>query len=171
MSKFKYYKKHQRRDFMQLSSSAFDEGGWIPKKYSARGEDLSPALHIEDLPKGTKSLMITMDDSSHPLFPNYNHWIIWNIPVIHDIPEALPKGERIGLLSDAMQGIAYGKHCYKGPKPPFKTIHYYVFTVYALSDVVNMPTTSKKGDLLKQVEGMILGKATLTGKFQSRRQE
>lgn len=114
---------------MLITSTAFKEGEWIPEKYTARGEDISPALHLEGIPAGTKALMITLDDASHPLFPNYNHWIIWNIPVCSDIPESIPKGEAVAALSGAVQGMAYGRHCYKGPKPPFKAIHNYTFTV------------------------------------------
>lgn len=154
---------------MLITSSAFEEEGWIPEKYTGRGEDISPALHLEGIPAGTKSLMITLDDASHPIFPNYNHWIIWNIPVCGDIPEAIPKGEAVLALSGAVQGIAYGKHCYKGPKPPFWAIHNYTFTVYALSGFMDLPASSVKKDVLKQAEGLIMEKAALTGKFQSHR--
>ena len=154
---------------MLITSTAFKEGEWIPEKYTGRGEDISPAMHLEGIPAGTKALMITLDDASHPLFPNYNHWIIWNIPVCSDIPEAIPKGEVVAALSGAVQGMAYGRHCYKGPKPPFKAIHNYTFTVYALSDFMDLPAASVKKEVLKQAEGLILGKASLTGKFQSHR--
>ena len=55
---------------MLITSTAFKEGAWIPEKYTAWGEDISPALHLEGIPAGTKALMITLDDASHPLFPN-----------------------------------------------------------------------------------------------------
>ncbi|MCQ4638122.1 YbhB/YbcL family Raf kinase inhibitor-like protein [Anaerovorax odorimutans] len=157
--------------FMILTSNAFAEGEWIPKKHTARGENISPALHIEDIPADTTSLMITLDDASHPLFPNYNHWVIWNIPVCSDIPESIPKGATVSELSGALQGMAYGKHCYKGPKPPFRTIHNYTFTVYALNSFIDLPASSVKTDVLKQAAKLIVGTAALTGKFQSRRKE
>lgn len=53
---------------MLITSTAFKEGEWIPEKYTARGEDISPALHLEGIPAGTKALMITLDDASHPYF-------------------------------------------------------------------------------------------------------
>lgn len=156
---------------MRVSSNAFEEGGWIPKRYTGRGEDISPALHIEDIPNQTKSFIITLDDASHPIFPNYNHWIIWNIPVCSDIPESVTKGEVVSELSGAIQGIAYGRHCYRGPKPPLKTTHNYTFTIYALCDLIDLPAASTKKEVLKQASNLILDQASLTGKFQSHRNE
>ena len=78
---------------MKIFSSAFKDGEWIPKKYSARGEDISPELQITELPEGTVSLVVMLDDSSHPLFPNYNHWVVWNIPPCKEIPEGIEKGK------------------------------------------------------------------------------
>ena len=156
---------------MKLTSTAFAEGQWIPKKYTARGEDLSPALYIEGLDPKARSLIITLDDVSHPLFPNYNHWIIWNITPCAHIPEGIARGEVVESLGNAVQGMAYGRHCYRGAKPPLKTIHNYTFTVFALDSELELDASARKADVLKAAEGHILGKAALTGRFQSHRKE
>ena len=55
-----------------VSNPSFKEGDWIPRKHSARAEDISPQLNLQGIsPKG-KTIAITMDYASHPLFPNYN---------------------------------------------------------------------------------------------------
>ncbi|GAU78836.1 YbhB/YbcL family Raf kinase inhibitor-like protein [Fusibacter sp. 3D3] len=154
---------------LKIWSEAFKEGDWIPNLYSARGEDRSPSIHLEGIHAEAQSIAITMDDASHPLFPNYNHWLIWNLPVQNSIPEAIPHGEIIENLGGAIQGRAYGRHRYKGPKPPLKTIHTYVFTVYILDCKCALSPKSRKRDLLVEMEGHILQKSTLTGHFQSRR--
>lgn len=154
---------------MKITSTAFKEGEWIPKEYTARGKDISPELHIHGLQKNGVSIAITMDDASHPLFPNYNHWVIWNLPVQELVPGGISKGEFVQELPGTMQGIAYGKNCYKGPKPPFKTIHTYRFTVYLLDCKLELPGTSTKADLLKAIDGHVLDQGTLCGKFQSYR--
>ncbi|HBB28187.1 MAG TPA: YbhB/YbcL family Raf kinase inhibitor-like protein [Clostridiales bacterium] len=156
---------------MKITSTAFKEGEWIPKEYTARGKDISPELHIHGIKKNGVSMAITMDDASHPLFPNYNHWVIWNLPVQELVPAGIHKGEFVQELPGAVQGIAYGKHCYKGPKPPFKTIHKYKFTVYILDCNLKLHGTSTKEDILKAIEGHILDQGTLCGKFQSHRKE
>ena len=69
----------------------------------------------------------TLDDASHPLFPNYNHWVIWNIPVLTKIPKGIAHGETVSTLGGAVQDIAYGKHQYKVSKPPFQQISHLCF--------------------------------------------
>ena len=78
---------------LKLSSRDFEAGGWISRKNSARGENRSPALTLEGIAPEARSLAITMDDASHPLFKNYNHWVIWNLPVQAEIPGSIPSGK------------------------------------------------------------------------------
>lgn len=152
-----------------VKSKAFNNGDWMPLKYSARGEDISPCLELEGIDPCAQSIAITFDDASHPIFPNYNHWVIWNIPIQSVIPESIPHGKNIENLGGAIQGRAYGKNRYKGPKPPLKTIHNYVFTVYILDCKCNLLPRCKKDDLLEQMDGHILQQTTLSCKFQSHR--
>lgn len=156
---------------LTLTSPSFLEGEWIPTENSARGRDISPELHIDGICENAVSIAITMDDASHPLFPNFNHWLIWNVPVQSVIPAAISKGEKIDDLSNAIQGIAYGRHRYKGPKPPFRTIHTYRFTVYILKCSLSLSPKSRREDLFAAMEGNILQTTTLSGKFQSYRKE
>lgn len=153
---------------LSVSSNAFNEGGWMPLRYTARGENLSPDMEIEGIDSNAKTIAITMDDASHPIIPNFNHWVIWNIPVQTHIPKGILKGKHPDNLRSAIQGVAYGGNRYKGPKPPFKSIHTYVFTVYTLDTQIELDARSRKRDFLNKIEGHILQQATLSGKFQSR---
>lgn len=108
-----------------VTSSAFLPGGKIPTDYTARGADRSPGFQLRNIAAGAQSLAITMDDADHPLIKNFNHWLIWNLPVQSIIPEGVPKGETVPALAGAVQGLAYGRHCYKGPKPPLHSNHQY----------------------------------------------
>ncbi|MEA5015299.1 MAG: YbhB/YbcL family Raf kinase inhibitor-like protein [Candidatus Limiplasma sp.] len=152
---------------LKMTSPAFAEGGWIPLENTARGADLSPELRITGIDERAVSLAITMDDASHPLFPNYNHWVIWNVPVQERVPAGIPAGALVSVLPGAMQGMAYGGNKYKGPKPPLKAIHSYVFTVYALDCIISLSASGRRKDLFQLMEGHILQKATLAGRFQS----
>lgn len=151
-----------------VTSPSFREGDWIPRKHSARGEDISPSLHLEGIADNAQSLAVIFDDASHPIWPYYNHWVLWNIPVRNVIPEGIPRGKCVEALGGAVQGKAYGRHRYKGPKPPFRAVHTYVFTVVTADCMVDLPPDSKKADLLNSLEGHILQKGTLSGKFRSR---
>lgn len=141
---------------LEVKSKAFDEGDWIPIRNSARGEDISPDFEINGITQNAKSIAITLDDASHPIFPNYNHWVIWNIPVQAVISEGIKHGKSVSGLGGAMQGIAYRRNKYKGPKPPLKSIHTYVFTIYILDSKVDLAANNRKRDLLNKMDGHIL---------------
>ncbi|HDJ24222.1 MAG TPA: YbhB/YbcL family Raf kinase inhibitor-like protein, partial [Candidatus Aminicenantes bacterium] len=38
---------------LELKSPVFEEGGWIPEKYTCDGENVSPPLEWNGLPDGT----------------------------------------------------------------------------------------------------------------------
>ena len=47
---------------MDLKSTAFENNGQIPAKYTCDGEDVNPSLEISNIPVGIKSLVLIMDD-------------------------------------------------------------------------------------------------------------
>lgn len=151
-----------------VTSPAFAEGGDIPRRYSGRGEDRSPPLTLHGLSPEAKTLALTLDDASHPLFGVYCHWLLWDLPPMAQIPEGVPAGARVPGLDGARQGMAYGRHCYRGPKPPLAARHRYTYTVYVLDGALDLPPTARKRDLLAAMEGHVLQLAVLTGYFQSR---
>lgn len=153
---------------LTVTSPAFSEGGDIPRRHSGRGEDLSPPLVFHGLSDGAKALAVTLDDASHPLFGVYCHWLMWNLPPLPALPEGLPAGQRLAQLGGAVQGVGYGRHRYRGPKPPLRARHRYVFTVYALDGPLDLPPAARKRDLLAAMEGHVLQTAELSGYFQNK---
>ena len=152
---------------MNIGSTAFADGGMIPRRYTGFGEDVSPSFIITGAPKGTVSFAIIMDDLDVPFVKRFNHWLLWNIPVTDIIPEGLPHGEVIHEPFSALQGAAWGMHRYRGPKPPFfiRNTHRYVFTLYALDRKLTIPGSSDKEALLCAMKGHILDEAQMTGRF------
>ncbi len=107
---------------MKQSNLAFEcTGIKVDYRFSTentgRGEDLSPEFIIKNLSPNAKTLIITLEDLSHPI-KNFTHWIIWNVPAMNKIPKAIPAGRTVSMLNGALQGIGYGLHRYAGPKPP-----------------------------------------------------
>lgn len=152
---------------LKLTSKAFEEGMKIPVRHTGRGEDISPELELENIDPKAKSIAVTMDDLDIPMIRSYNHWIIWNIPVYSVIPEAICSGSQITEPFQAVQGIAYGKHCYRGPKPPrfIRNSHRYVFTAYVLDCLCELPPDTRKVKWLREMEGHIVQRASLCGTF------
>jgi Raf kinase inhibitor-like YbhB/YbcL family protein len=151
---------------ISVSSSAFEEGGMIPSKYTCDGKDISPPLKWEGVPEGTKSIALISDDPDAPM-GTWVHWVMWNVPPdAQGLPENVPPDSP--LPDGSRQGITdFGRPGYGGPCPPSGT-HRYYFKVYALDTVLELPTSARKGDLLKAVEGHVLAEGQLMGRYSRR---
>ena len=64
---------------MKITSSAFQEGGNIPSKFTCDGSDTSPPLQTTGIPSEAKSLALITDDPDAPS-GLFTHWLVWNIP-------------------------------------------------------------------------------------------
>ena len=160
--------EYDMSNILTVTSPAFENEAVIPIQYTGRGEDISPELHLSAIDGRAKSLAVIMDDMNHPI-PAYNHWIIWNIPVMETIPENIAYGADVAELGGAVQGRGYGKNRYRGPKPPFNWRHLYQFNVYALDCLLDLSPRARKRNLIAAMQGHILQKGALTGYFQSHR--
>lgn len=148
---------------LQLSSSAFEEGGMIPKQYTCDGADISPPLAWQNAPDSAKSFALICDDPDAPR-GTWVHWVIFNIPADNtELPENIvPQKE---LPNGAKQGTNdFRKIGYSGPCPP-GGVHRYYFKLYALDTMLDLKPGATKADLLKAMEGHILSLAQLMGKY------
>ena len=136
----------------------FMENEAIPKKYSGYGENISPGFKILNLSENAKSFVITLEDLTHPI-KNFTHWVAWNIEANSIIEENIGKKENV------VQGVAYGRHKYRGPKPPFSKPHNYKFTIYAIDTFLDIPSKYKKKKVLKEIEDHILQKGSIIGYY------
>ncbi len=146
-----------------ISSTAFKEGEIIPKKYTCDGENVSPPLEWSGIPKGTKSLALIADDPDAP-HGTWVHWVLFNIPSdVNGLPENIPP--RSTLKNGARQGMNDSRKLgYDGPCPPGGT-HRYFFKLYALGIDLSLESGATKSQLLKAMEGHVLGEGRLMGKY------
>ena len=149
---------------LELKSSAFDPGGDIPSKYSCEGPDVSPDLAWSDLPGGTRSLSLIMDDPDAPV-GTWVHWVLYDLPATsHELAEGIPTHEQ--LPNGARQGRNdFGRIGYGGPCPPPGAPHRYVFKLYALDAPSGLEAGASKADLESAMEGHVLAQAELIGRF------
>jgi Raf kinase inhibitor-like YbhB/YbcL family protein len=150
---------------MVLTSTAFEEGEPIPARYSCDGEDVSPALAWSEVPEGTDSFALIMDDPDAP-GGTFTHWVIFNIPRgDRNLPEGVPADSR--LDNGALQGqTGFGRMGYDGPCPPSGPAHRYRFTLYALDGELSLSEGATKQQVLDAIEGHVLDQVTLTGTYQ-----
>jgi len=148
---------------IKIASTAFDDGGLIPPKYTCDGADISPPLHWEDVPEGTKSIALICDDPDAPM-GTWVHWVLFNLSAeTRELAENIPPDRT--LPNGARQGTSdFGRIGYGGPCPPSGT-HRYFFKIYALDAQIDLAAGAKKAQLLKAVEGHILDQGQLIGKY------
>jgi len=148
---------------IKITSPAFEDGGLIPAKYTCDGADISPPLQWDAVPEGTKSIALICDDPDAPM-GTFVHWVIFGLPAeTRELAENIPSDET--LPSGAKQGTSdFGRVGYGGPCPPSGT-HRYFFKIYALDTEVDLAAGASKRELLKAMEGHILGQGQLIGKY------
>ena len=138
-----------------ISSSAFEDEGDIPSKYTCEGEEINPPLTVENIPDGTQTLAIIVEDPDAPK-GTFDHWLVWNIP-----PESIIEENRIPGIS-GKNGA--GKTGYHGPCPPSGS-HGYYFHVFALDSSLDLEGGTDKKTLQAAMEPHILAKGSLMGKY------
>ena len=146
---------------MKLKSPAFENGKVIPRKYGYKTENFSPPLQISEIPEGTKSLVLIMDDpdAMGAVGKVWVHWVLWNIsPNTKEISENSIPDNSIEGKTD-FDEIGYG-----GPAPPDKE-HTYIFKLYALDNTLNLKQGSTKLKVEESMKKHILSETRLEGKF------
>ena len=146
---------------MKLTSTEFENGEMMPEKYGYTRDNMNPPLKIEDVPDGTESLVLIMDDPDalEPAGKVWDHWVVWNIdPEVSEIPENWDVREGEQGKTD------YGETHYGGPNPP-DGVHTYQFRVYALDTRLEFSRPPTKADLEDEMEGHLLDRAKLEANY------
>ena len=151
---------------LELKSASFVDGT-IPKKYSSCvGESsVSPALKWSAPPPGTQSFALIAIDRDSAFGFKFVHWVLFDLPPeTRELPEGIAKQEQ--LPDGSRQGLnAYGEIGYVGPCPPGHSPHRYVFDVYALDRKLNLPAKASKKEVVKAIDGHVLGWGEVVGRF------
>ena len=146
---------------MRLTSSAFDDGDEMPIELGYKNGNETPALSINGIPEGTKSLALIMDDpdAMGAVGKVWVHWVVWNIDPTREFITGNPQESKF------VEGMTdFGEVGYGGPAPPDKR-HTYVFKLYALDSILDLPQKSTKADVEKAMEGHIIEQTQLTGTY------
>lgn len=149
---------------MQLTSTAFENGGSIPSKHTGEGDDVSPALSWSDAPEGTESFAIICHDPDAPLLSpggtyGFVHWVLYDIPA------------DVTSLAEGDSGYTAGKNDfgntgYGGPMPPNgHGVHQYYFWVLSLDSKPELEAGLSLWDLLKKIEPNVTGMNRLVGTY------
>jgi Raf kinase inhibitor-like YbhB/YbcL family protein len=148
---------------IKLTSTAFKEGGPIPRVYTCDGVNISPPLEWSGVPKTAKTLAIVCDDTDAP-GGTWVHWVLYNLPADNiGLVENLPATEK--LAAGGFQGTNDSRKIgYDGPCPPSGT-HRYYFKIYALDSELPLKAGAMKAETLKAMEGHIVVQGQLMGTY------
>ena len=142
-----------------LESSGFEHAHAIPSRHSCEGDDLSPPLRWPNIPGGTRSLALIVDDPDAP-GGVFTHWVAWGLD-----PGAEGLGE--GEAAEREGRNDFGTVGYRGPcPPPGHGRHRYVFRLYALDAELELDSGATKGALEDAIEGHVLTTAELVGTYE-----
>ncbi len=137
----------------QLLSSTFEPNATVPVTMVAKdcgGQNISPQLHWDGAPKGTKSFALIVHDPDAPHPGGFYHWIVQAIPASTSTIDA-------GTTKFAG---------YYGPCPPPGKVHHYHFTLYALDETIDDSGSIDAQALPARIKGHVLGQTTLTGLYE-----
>jgi Raf kinase inhibitor-like YbhB/YbcL family protein len=147
-----------------VHSSAFAEGGSIPRRYTRDGENVSPPLEWSDAPPGVRSFALICEDPDAPS-GTFHHWAICNIG-----PEqnALPEGVNASTSGWDVAQNDFGNAAYDGPQPPRgHGLHHYHFKVVALdADELDISSNDDIDEFWRAVKPHVIAQAEIVGTYQ-----
>jgi Raf kinase inhibitor-like YbhB/YbcL family protein len=143
----------------ELLTPAFESGQPIPRKYSCDGEDVSPPLTWSDVPEGTRSLALVVDDPDAPR-GTFTHWLAWGI-------DPAAGGLREGEAPPVEGKNDFGEVGWRGPcPPPGHGPHRYLFRLHALEAELDVPSGADKAEVQRALDGRALAVAELVGTYE-----
>src|ERR1051325_6319648 len=155
---------------LTLTTPAFTDGSEIPAKFTQSDpKPISPQLQWTHVPANTVSFALIMHDPDVAIQRKTDdvlHWLIFNIPgSAHELPEGVPAEAKMsdGMIQGKNQGNVVG---YRGPGAPAAgPHHHYTWELFALDTKLDLGPDATRADVLKAVDGHILGKGVLVGRF------
>jgi Raf kinase inhibitor-like YbhB/YbcL family protein len=151
---------------MRLRSTAFSDGGPIPRRYSCDGDDLSPPLQWSDAPAETRSFVVLCDDPDAPA-GTWHHWAAYDIPANHTM---LPEGAARSAGREGFKQATndFGRTDYGGPCPPRgHGTHHYHFRLLALSgSSLSVQKHPSCRDVEREARKQLIAEATLVGLYE-----
>lgn len=155
-----------------VTSSTLKANETIPKDHTADGRNVSPAIMWSGAPASTKQYALILDDPDAQFGgQNFVHWVVYKIPAAaKGLPAELPMDATLTApaeIAGTIQGLSgFRRSGYRGPAPPPGKPHHYTFTVYALDADLPVAEGLNKAELMKAMEGHIVGQVSLVAIYE-----
>src|SRR3974377_2117313 len=154
---------------MRLMSSAFADGSVIPDKYTQAGQSISPELTWSNVPPGTATFVLLFHDPDVALqkkLDDVTHWLVFNIPgTATSLEEGIKEGATVANGGVQAKNLR-GTNAYMGPGAPATAPeNTYTFELFALDTKLDLGPDATRADVMKAIDGHIIGKAVYEGRF------
>jgi Raf kinase inhibitor-like YbhB/YbcL family protein len=153
------------RPVIDVTSPAFGDQRPIPVRYTADGERISPPLAWADVPEGTRSIALLVEDADSPTPSPLVHAIAWHVdPALRELAEGeLAPGDHhpsLGVNSLLREGWL------PPDPPPGHGPHRFGFQVFALDHDPELGVTPGRSTLVRALCGHTLGYGLLIGTYE-----
>jgi Raf kinase inhibitor-like YbhB/YbcL family protein len=155
---------------LTLTTTAFADGAEIPAKYTQSvAAPVAPALAWDHVPAGTVAFALIVNDPDVARMRRTEdmlHWLAFNIP---GTARALPEG--VPATAELPDGTIQGKNGggtvgFRGPGASAAgPHHHYTWQLFALDTKLTLGPDATRDDVLKAMDGHILGKGVMVGRF------
>jgi hypothetical protein len=155
---------------MTLTSPAFPDGTVIPPKHTQSvSNPVSFKIEWGNVPPGTIAFVVMMHDpevAKQRTIEDQLHWLVINIPGnLRELPEALPPVST--LPNGAIQAKnGAGEIGFRGPgAAAVGPYHHYTVVLWALDKKLELDEKATRAEVMKAMDGHVLGKAVLVGLY------
>ncbi len=154
-----------KRVKLTVESPEFGGGRALPSTYTCDGAGGSPQLSWDQTPPGTRSWVVMLEDTGADE-ERRGHWVLFNVPPVATFLAAnIPEGEQLGAGPIQQGKNADGKVSYLAPCPGDGKEHTYRFVTYALNTTLPLKGGATRDEILKAMEGHIIGEGELVAKY------
>jgi Raf kinase inhibitor-like YbhB/YbcL family protein len=155
---------------LTLTTSAFEDGGIIPDKFTQQvAAPVSPKLEWKNVPANTVSFVLLMHDpdtAPQKKSTDILHWLAFNIPATaRELPEGVSADAKLtdGTIQAKNFRNAVG---YLGPGAPAAgPHHHYTWELFAVDIKLELTADATREDVIKAIDGHVLSKGVLVGRF------
>ncbi|MDB5708641.1 MAG: phospholipid-binding protein family [Sphingomonas bacterium] len=151
---------------IELSSPAFASGARLPQRFTADGIGVSPPLIWGDVPAGTRSLVLIVEDPDAPAPRPLVHAIVAGVsPEIRQFAERTIVADGAGdTISGDVGRNSFFSEGWLPPDPPSgHGEHDYAFQLFALSEELDLGTSPGRTALVAAMAGKVIGLGLLIG--------
>jgi len=162
---------------LKLTSSGFTDGGAYPLDFTcyANGGNaqnpsaVNPPFSWTNVPRGTQSFVLALNGTDN--HPNKGidmemFWVVYNIPAG---TTSIAQGLKPGDLPDGSHQ-ATGQRNIAGYRAPCAPVGvgrlHYMFTLFALDSMLNLPGGATETEIRKAMDGHILGASINVAAFE-----